>query len=151
MIKYWNKCTYISPFCLRAMFKIFLSWTQKILALNLMEILFRSQCWQSGCASSHGRITSCQAQTKQTFSQLVRKHPHPSCTPPTYRYLFFEWGGGEGKRESCHITCTCRCASSLAAVIPPDRSISVCGWWERVPQPDRLNRQRRNPDWQLLR
>lgn len=38
-----------------------------------------------------------------------------------------EAGGGGGMKESCHITCTCLCASSLAAVISPDRSISVHG------------------------
>lgn len=36
-------------------------------------------------------------------------------------------GGGAGMKESCHITCTCMCASSLAAVISPDSSISVHG------------------------
>lgn len=38
-------------------------------------------------------------------------------------------GGGVGRvgMKSCHITCTCLCASSLAAVISPDRSISVHG------------------------
>lgn len=38
-------------------------------------------------------------------------------------------GGGDvgGMKERCHITCTCLCASSLAAVISPDRSISVHG------------------------
>lgn len=37
------------------------------------------------------------------------------------------------------------------AVISPDRSISVRHWSQHVPQSDRLNRQRRNPDWQLFR
>lgn len=53
---------------------------------------------------------------------------------------------GGGMKETCHITCTCLCASSLVAVIAPDRSISVHSGSEHVPQPDRLNRQRRNPD-----
>lgn len=53
---------------------------------------------------------------------------------------------GGGMKESCHITCTCLCASSLVAVIAPDRSISVHSGSEHVPQSDRLNRQRRNPD-----
>lgn len=62
-------------------------------------------------------------------------------------------GGGGGRRKSCHVTCTCVCVcvfmSLCGILISPDRSISVCGWSEHVPQCDRLNWQYCNPGWQL--
>lgn len=129
--------------------------------LHFMQIISRNCSWHD--TKLHHVAASHQLRLKRKLSPNSSRNMLIPCALFQLMDIYFSeggevgagggcsCGGGGGMKERCHITCTCLYASSLVAVISPDRSISVHGWSGRVPQPDRMNRQRGNPDWQLLR